>query len=248
MAVLSPQENSGPDKGEQHQESPQGIHHSGDGVVVFQPPQLAENVVPIMVTGAIASRRAAQENQFSGARVVNVRRRVHEALAQPPKANAGPKSVPGFNDEGDHDDRWNQPLIESPSQDSHEPAEGYEDHVARFMKDEVNVMHERIADLGIAAYELVVFGSHELPSPDDQTHLEENTAVEVQWGYFRGHIEKLRRDARPESLPGELLHGVTPVQKRCHAVGGVEPLPRATENPGMPSFGRCQDSIGRWNR
>ena len=75
-----------PGEGRQHQGDPDIVGEMGQAVIVFQPAQHGQDIVPVMPVRFL-SHHAAQQHQIQVSRIVDVGGDVHEVFCCPPKGH-----------------------------------------------------------------------------------------------------------------------------------------------------------------
>src|SRR5437667_11899380 len=84
----------------------------------------------------------AYQDQLEVSCVVDVRREVHQAFGEPPERHRRAEGVTVVEEERSHTDQRHEKLSQTAAEHRHEPAERHEDEMPRFMKRQVDEVHE----------------------------------------------------------------------------------------------------------
>ena len=134
----------------------------GQAMVVLQPAQHGEKIVPV-VPVRFFSRDPTQQHEIHGPRIMDVGRNVHEVLRRPPQANRGAEWIASLHQERAETDDRHQELSQTPSEKHHESAERNKDEMTCFVEREIDQMKNRFA--GVVGLERC---DDELASPPDK--------------------------------------------------------------------------------
>ena len=140
-----------------HQRKPDAVRGEPQRSIEVQPAERGQDELPVVAfdLGASAS---AEQHESERPRVGNVGCDVHEVLTAPPDADAHREAM-ALTEECGRKQQWQCALEQAAAERGHERTERHEEHVSRFVKDQIRQMPHRLKQGWLQA------GAGESPGP-----------------------------------------------------------------------------------
>ena len=130
----------------------------------------------------VSAGATAEQKQLLQSGIVDVGSDIQEALANPPQGDRPAEGVTGLEEKREQTNDWNEDLKKRATQNGHEATEQHENHVPRFVKDEVHEMHEAVVDFAVGD------GRPNKPNPPNQEQEpDQASASDDNWIHVLGH-------------------------------------------------------------
>ena len=106
----------------QHQENTEVVGEVSQAMVILEPIQHGQDIVPVMPVRFLSSDPAKQ-HEIHLPRIVDIGGDIHEAFRYPPEGHGGAERIARLDEKGDQADERHQDLTETPAQNRHETSQ-----------------------------------------------------------------------------------------------------------------------------
>lgn len=133
---------STPSERGQHQENAKIIGEVSQAMVILQPVQHRQEIVPVMPVRFLSSH-PAEQHEIHRPRIVDIGSDIHAAFRRPPEGHCGAERIARLDEKGAQADERHQDLAKTPAQNRHEASQRDKKEMPGFVERQINQMEKR---------------------------------------------------------------------------------------------------------
>ena len=131
----------------QHQENAEVVGEVRQAMVILQPAQQRQEIVPVMPVRFLPGH-PAEQHEIHRPRIVDIGGDIHTAFRRPPEGHGSAEWVARLDEKGCQADERHQDLVKAPAQNRHEAPQRDKEKMACFVERQIEQMEKRFPSVG----------------------------------------------------------------------------------------------------